>query len=258
MRQYSVQIISILSIFSFVLLLFGFGWSIQNHLFGTGSSAIPKAEATAPEQTEEGKTIVALGDSLTRGIGDAAGKGYIGYVADMLQDKSKEKINLFNLSVKGYRSEQLLYQVKQHEIQRQIQGADAIVMTIGGNDLFQRGQTLLELDLQNIVQLREEYLGNLQQIIMEISARNQEATIYFIGLYNPFIDLSDAARTTKAVRQWNYQTSELLDQYPQVVFVPTFDLFQMKVNDYLFSDQFHPNTAGYQLIAERVVSLITW
>jgi lysophospholipase L1-like esterase len=35
-------------------------------------------------------------------------------------------------------------------------------------------------------------------------------------------------------------------------------LFQLKVDDYLYTDKFHPNAKGYKLIAERVASLITW
>ncbi len=51
---------------------------------------------------------------------------------------------------------------------------------------------------------------------------------------------------------------ELSANYKQTVFVPTFDLFQLKVDDYLYTDKFHPNAKGYKLIAERVASLITW
>ncbi|PLR89865.1 GDSL family lipase [Bacillus sp. T33-2] len=243
---------------SFLLLLFGFGWTIQNHFFGDPAEQAVRSEPAKQEKSRTGKTIVALGDSLTRGTGDADGKGYIGYLVDQLQEKSKEKITLHNLGVKGYRSEQLLSQVKESEIQRQIQQADAITITIGGNDLFQGGQTLVDLNNERISGLRQHYLLNLENIIAEVRAQNGEAMIFFVGLYNPFIDLNDAAMTTQAVRQWNFETSQLLDKHPQTVFVPTFDLFQLKVNDYLYSDKFHPNAEGYKLIAERVASLITW
>jgi lysophospholipase L1-like esterase len=43
-----------------------------------------------------------------------------------------------------------------------------------------------------------------------------------------------------------------------MVYVPTFDIFQLSVDDYLYTDRFHPNEAGYGLIADRVAPLITW
>ncbi|RXT08179.1 GDSL family lipase [Ammoniphilus sp. CFH 90114] len=249
--------ITVLSGLSFLLLLIGFGLTLQSHFFGTVAASVTKTEANSSEKAVEGRTLVALGDSLTRGTGDSNGKGYVGYLVDLLEEQSGEKVVLQNLGVKGYRSDQLLELVKQQEVKRQIQDADWIVMTIGGNDLFRGGRTLIDLDVDAIDKLREEYLVNFKQITNEIRSVNQDATIYYLGLYNPFINLDDSDITTKAVRQWNYETNEWLDQDKHSVFVPTFDLFQLQVDDFLFSDKFHPNTIGYQMMAERVAALIT-
>ena len=116
MRNKSVQYVLIFSALSFLLMLFGLGWTIQNQFFSKGDTAgvIEKVEPTAEEtKKEEGKVVVALGDSLTRGTGDDKGKGYIGYLVEELEEKSDEKITLHNFGVKGYRSEQLLNHVKQ-------------------------------------------------------------------------------------------------------------------------------------------------
>jgi lysophospholipase L1-like esterase len=258
MKAYTVKITFILSILSLTLFLVGFGWTLQTHFFSENTSNVVKKEIVQEESNNLNKTIVALGDSLTRGTGDVEGKGYIGYLVEQLQEKTKEKITLQNLGVKGYRSEQLLKQVQQIGVKEQIKNADIILITIGGNDLFQSGQTVMELNLENVDMLRKQYLLNLEKIIKELRSTHTKANIFFVGLYNPFIDFKDAAIMTKAVRQWNYETSEMLDKHPQTVFVPTFDLFQLKVNDYLYTDKFHPNTKGYKLIAERVASLITW
>lgn len=258
MRKYLVQIITLISTVIFILALAGLGWTIQYHFFDHHSNGAEKTVTKEEKVKNTGKTIVALGDSLTRGTGDESGKGYIGYLVDELQDKSREKITLYNLGVKGYQSKQLLKQVKQKGVQREIRLADDILISIGGNDLFQGGQALKDLSLEKVINQSHVYLQNLQSTIKEIRSHNQKATIYVIGLYNPFIDLENSKLTTKIVRQWNYATSELLDKERNVVFVPTFDLFQLKVNDYLYSDKFHPNTKGYKLIAERVASLITW
>lgn len=260
MRKHSVKWALILSVFSFLIMLIGLGWTIQNQFFSRdgASNVIKKVEPAEVKSTKKGKVVVALGDSLTRGTGDESGKGYIGYLVDELEEKSKEKISIHNYGVKGYRSAQLLNQVKQAEIQRQIKNADYILITIGGNDLFQSGQTFMNLDAKKIAQLRQGYIKNLEAVLKELRSINKEAVIFQIGLYNPFIDLNDAEATTKIVREWNFETSKLLDMDQKTIFVPTFDLFQISVNDYLYTDKFHPNAEGYRLIAERVASLISW
>ncbi|MEH7443595.1 SGNH/GDSL hydrolase family protein [Bacillus sp. JJ1122] len=260
MRKHSVKWALILSVLSFLIMLIGLGWTIQNQFFSReeASNVIKKVEPAEAKSTKKGKVVVALGDSLTRGTGDESGKGYIGYLVDELEEKSKEKITIHNYGVKGYRSAQLLNQVKQAEIQRQIKNADYILITIGGNDLFQSGQTFMNLDAKKIAQLRQGYIKNLEAVLKELRSINKEAVIFQIGLYNPFIDLNDAEATTKIVREWNFETSKLLDMDQKTIFVPTFDLFQISVNDYLYTDKFHPNAEGYRLIAERVASLISW
>lgn len=260
MRKHSVQWVLIVSALSFLLMLVGLGWTFQNQFFKGEASGVTETTEQQPatEEKKEGKVVVALGDSLTRGTGDASGKGYIGYLVDELEEKSKEKITLFNYGVKGYRSNQLLEQVKQDEIKRQIKNADYILITIGGNDLFQSGQTYMNLDPKQVLQLRQSYLKNLEAVLKELRTVNPEAMIFQVGLYNPFIDLNDAQVTTKIVREWNFETSKLLDQDKKAILVPTFDLFQISVNDYLYTDKFHPNAEGYKLIAERIASLISW
>lgn len=258
MRKYIVQIITLISGLIFILFLAGLGWTIQYHFSANDTKHTEKAAVKEDIVKPMGKTIVALGDSLTRGTGDESGKGYIGYLVEQLQEKSDEKITLYNLGVKGYRSGQLLNQVQQKSVQRELKQANQILITIGGNDLFQGGQALMDLNYNNVEKQRKDYLHNLELTIKEIRSSNQEATIFLVGLYNPFINLEYSKVTTQIVRQWNFETSQLLDEHKGTVFVPTFDLFQLKVDDYLYSDKFHPNAKGYQLIAERVASLITW
>jgi lysophospholipase L1-like esterase len=60
------------------------------------------------------------------------------------------------------------------------------------------------------------------------------------------------------VREWNFASAETAANYQKTVVVPTFDLFELNVNDYLYSDQFHPNSQGYKLIGERLATLITF
>jgi len=137
-------------------------------------------------------------------------------------------------------------------------GADTILITIGGNDLFRGGQTLMDYNPDSIGKIQSEFVRNLASIFTDIREANGKATIFFLGLYNPFIELEDGSETSKVVREWNRQSEETSAGYANIVFVPTFDIFQLQVNEYLYTDRFHPNKEGYRLISERVAPLIKW
>nr|WP_251551888.1 SGNH/GDSL hydrolase family protein [Neobacillus muris] len=207
---------------------------------------------------KKGLTITAIGDSLTRGTGDETGKGYVGVLADELKERTNQPIQLTNLGINGQTSGQLREQVQQIEVGRQIQKADMVLVTIGGNDLFRGGEGLMDLETNTISEIEKKYIDNLNFIFQQIRKNNEDATVFFIGLYNPFIELDQGKEMSKIVRRWNYDSAEVSAAFPKVVFVPTFDIFELNVNDYLYTDKFHPNTKGYRLIAERVASLVTW
>lgn len=257
MRKKSVLFVGITSVLAFLICVVGLGMTLFDY-FDTNATAPAKAKTESKKIPDEEKVqIVALGDSLTRGTGDSEGKGYIGYLLSNLEKKTDQKLALSNLGIKGLTSSQLAAQLKEKEIQRQIQTADIILVTIGGNDLFRSGQGLVDLRPESLQPIETAYSQNLNSILSELRAGGANAKIFLIGLYNPFIELENAEQTSKIVRAWNYQSSEISALFPNTVFVPTFDLFQLNVNDYLYTDRFHPNTEGYKLIAERVASLIT-
>ncbi|MGP7818957.1 SGNH/GDSL hydrolase family protein [Niallia sp. 01092] len=238
--------------------MFGLGWTVIDYFTGSTNKEPVPAKSTIDNKEKNGVQLLALGDSLTRGTGDDAGKGYIGYLKEQLQAKTKETITLSNYGIKGLTSTQLADQVKQKEIQRQASNANILFLTIGGNDLFQGGQTLNNTNEDSIASFRKTYINNLQTTLTTLRSVNKEAPIYIVGLYNPFSDLDNHDTTSKVVRDWNTETAEICASYSAVIFVPTYDIFQQNVQSILYSDHFHPNTKGYQLMAERVASLITW
>ncbi|MGE8205908.1 GDSL-type esterase/lipase family protein [Heyndrickxia sp. NPDC080065] len=261
MKKHLITMISFVSIVSALFCLLGLGLVMKNQWIEAKSTNVPnqiQKKITPESKNNKQFHIAALGDSLTRGTGDPEGKGYIGYLMDDLKKKSSKKLMLTNSAIKGQTSKQLLSQLKHGEIQRQIENADLILLTIGGNDLFQGGQALFNLNLNFGKKLEKPYLENLKQIYATIRSFNNKATIFHIGLYNPFIDMEESKLTSEVVRQWNFDSANLASNYKKIVYVPTFDMFELNVNDYLFNDKFHPNAAGYKLIGERVASLITF
>ncbi len=255
MSKWRVQFITIFSGLLSLLCLAGFGWAVIDYSSKSDSNITVPSAQPIEKRTDE-FTLVALGDSLTRGTGDETGKGYVGTVAEELEKKFDQKINVQNLGIKGLVSDQLVEQIKEQEVRRQIGAADAILMTIGGNDLFQQGGTLFNLNQETISEIKTNYIMNVDEIFQEIRQINASAPLFIVGLYNPFIEVDENGEMNAIVRQWNYDTAEAMASYENSVFVPTFDLFQLSVNDYLYSDKFHPNSAGYRLMAERIAALI--
>lgn len=265
MRERAIQWLMMVSAVSCLVWMGGLVWTLQ-HYFSDAppapmQSAPAAAEAKSPEPVvnDDGSfRLLALGDSLTKGSGDPEGKGYVGYLLDHLKEKSEQEVVMENFGVNGQTSSQLALLLQERELQAQVKAADVIVISIGGNDLFRSGETLRHLDPVKIQEMEDIYLRELEGILEQLREENAAARIFLIGLYNPFIELQDTKTTSKIVRDWNYKAAEVAAQYPQTVMVPTFDLFQWKVQDVLASDLFHPNAAGYRLIGDRVASLITW
>ncbi|WP_230136457.1 GDSL-type esterase/lipase family protein, partial [Peribacillus frigoritolerans] len=144
MSKPKVLAITIASAFIGLFFLFCLGWAILDH-YGKGTSDKEVIEETAIKKNDfpDDFTVVAIGDSLTRGTGDETGKGYVGLVIEDLKSEYNRKPIIHNLGINGQVSKELVQQVRQPEVKRQIQAADVILVTIGGNDLFQKGRTLL-------------------------------------------------------------------------------------------------------------------
>lgn len=257
MNKTIIRTITIVSALFTLIWLIGLGWAMKEY-YAAKPDKLTVSKVVKKNADKKGLTVVALGDSLTRGTGDDTGKGYVGDVLDEIKKKSQKPVTLLNLGVNGQRSDQLRQQIQQKEVQRQIASADILLVTIGGNDLFRGGQGLVDYNTKNIAVTEKKYIDNLSIILQQIRQANDHANVFMVGLYNPFIELTAGKEMSKVVRRWNYDSAELTANYPKVVFVPTFDLFELKVNDYLYSDKFHPNTKGYRLIAERVAALLTW
>jgi lysophospholipase L1-like esterase len=262
-REKSIKWLMGVSAISCLVWLGGLAWSFQNYYNSSANASIVTAPAVVemiplPVGIDDKFRLLALGDSLTKGTGDPSGKGYVGYLLEHLKEKSKQEIILNNYGVNGQTSSQLAAELHQSQVSSDVKAADVIALSIGANDLFQSGETLGNLESANIQHIEDRFLLQLDTILKQLREENATARIFLIGLYNPFNDLQDAERTSQIVRDWNYQVSGIASRYSKIILVPTADLFQLNVQDYLASDLFHPNEAGYRLIGDRVASLITW
>ncbi|MHC2834381.1 lysophospholipase L1-like esterase [Bacillus sp. F9_6S_D1_P_5] len=254
MRSKVVKIILLITIASFCLFAYGFVSGVNDVLNPEASNLIKKTDVVAKEKKKTGTLqIVSLGDSLTRGVGDKEGIGYIGRMKEDLQKDYKQKVALTNLAVSGAKMPDLLKQMESSGAQYSIKQADVIVLTIGGNDLFPGWESLGKIDLETYRPDTETFQNEAKKIIEEIRKLNTDSPIFWLGLYNPFEDVEDLKGSSNIVVDWNASLEKLAVNDKNVYITPTFDLFQNRGKDLLYSDHFHPNEVGYTYMADRLV-----
>jgi lysophospholipase L1-like esterase len=250
-----------LSLFSFLLFLAGFFFALNPFLLRPDRTIAPSAgqEPAAPPTAlpNDGKLkVVTLGDSLTRGAGDANGLGYVGLVREALEKQRKTELILSNLAINGQQSSDLLAQLERPQIKRLVAEADLIMFTIGGNDLFRQSGGVYALDKEKLAAAMTSLTSNFSQILSRLREWNGNAPIIYTSLYNPFGDTEAAQDTTAPVLEWNGKAAEIASRFRGVIVVPTYDLFLQKEKAYLYTDHFHPNNAGYRRIAERIMQAL--
>ena len=199
--------------------------------------------------------VVAIGDSLTQGVGDETKNGgYVGILNNTFEENNID-INIENYGKRGNRTDQLLKRLEKEEIAESIQHADIVFITIGANDIMKivkNSFTNLHVELFNEEKL--EYLERLTAIFHKINEINPDTKIYLVGFYNPFEGyFGDIEELQMIVHDWNESSKSVTEEFENVNYIPTSDLFSHSNINLLSDDQFHPNTSGYKLMAKRIL-----
>ncbi|KAB7673026.1 SGNH/GDSL hydrolase family protein [Bacillus sp. B1-b2] len=201
-------------------------------------------------------SIVSVGDSLTQGVGDSTGRGgYVPYLKDLLENTSEISNAVFyNYGVRGNRSDQLLKKIKTEEVLNSFTTANSIIITIGGNDIMKVVRNnISNLQMDSFNKQLEEYKANLMEVLQIIREKNAEASIILVGVYNPFLKVfSDIREMNEIVDNWNQTSKDVLSQYQNTYFVSISDIFENPTQELLYTDYFHPNDQGYELIANEL------
>lgn len=243
---------------------------------------LPSAEPvmTKPSTSAKKKvvTYVAIGDSLTKGVGDSTNQGgFVPLLAQSLTNETGLEFKAINYGVSGNTSGQILSRMQEKkEIGKDLKQAQLLTITVGGNDLR---KAILEdtsnLDLDRFEKASKTYEKNLKQIIELARKDNPDLPVYVVGIYNPlYLNFPDLTELQTLVDQWNQRTEEILSAYQGVYFVPINDLLYKGIdgksgvteselgketvtNDALYDeDSFHPNNTGYEIMKEAVLEKI--
>jgi len=205
--------------------------------------------------------MVAIGDSLTEGIGDETDQaGYVGILEQTFNDhKQTRNFSIENYGKRGNRTDQLLKRLEQKEIQQAIKTSNIVLMTIGANDIMQVfKENITNLKLEPFREEKKQFERRLHQIFSTIKDYNEDTHIYLLGIYNPFAQyFQDIEELEMIVNEWNETSEATVKQYDRTTFIPIKDLFRDE-NVHLFADDnFHPNRRGYERMAYRILNYLT-
>lgn len=199
--------------------------------------------------------IVAIGDSITRGVGDETKKfGYVGILKEKL-NTINQIVTIDNHGVTGNRSDQLLDRLDKPEVIEDIKRSDTVFITIGANDILKIfKENFINLDLDQFSDEQDEYRKRITDILDRIKHINNDTSIYLIGFYNPFKTFfADIDEVDFIVDYWNNIGYEVTTQFDNVYYIPTKDLYNGPATTYLSEDNFHLNHNGYQKMASRIL-----
>ncbi|BCA85468.1 lipase/acylhydrolase [Enterococcus saigonensis] len=232
--------------------------------------------------------FVAIGDSLTEGIGDETKRGgFVPIVTNDMQERYRlTSVEVENYGVAGERSDQILKRIKKEKtILENIATADVLTLTVGGNDLMKVIQdNFFGLTTKTFKRPQEKYQKRITEIITLLQKENKQAPIYVFGIYNPFyLNFPEITDMQKIVDNWNLATEETVKTFKNVHFIPINDLLYRGLdnevgidstldsseeaelkstdssdlniidNNALYDqDKFHPNNLGYQLMANAL------
>ncbi|MEI4788803.1 SGNH/GDSL hydrolase family protein [Bacillus sp. FJAT-53060] len=227
-------------------------------------SACSAQEAGIKDQLEDSHhvkkhiTIVAVGDSLTEGIGDQNKKGYAGITRDKIEAMDGvQSVTLKNYAIKGSRTEDLLKRLKEKKVQDGLKEADYIFFTIGGNDLMHVvRQNVLNLTFAPFQKEKGPFEERFKTILAQLREHNDKAKIMYVSMYNPFkLSLSELREIDEVVKDWNAVAKKELKKDGNADMVNVADLFEEESDETLLADDdFHPNQKGYSLMANRLFS----
>ncbi|MYL48190.1 hypothetical protein GLV98_01785 [Halobacillus litoralis] len=205
-------------------------------------------QSSMSHQKEE--QIVALGDSLTYGVGDESGHGYVENLQQWFDKNHDGPVTVDNYAIPGQQSDGMLGQMNEATVLKSVENADYILFFIGMNDIIKsNGGDLSPLHKDKIAVGKKDYEKNVKTILNQIREKNPEAPILFLGLYNPYPDKPEIGQIIKG---WNATSQSIIEPYENVTFIPTNDLYEEKSSRY-FSDAVHLNEQGYEKLTMRII-----
>ncbi|HFI0695447.1 TPA: SGNH/GDSL hydrolase family protein [Streptococcus suis] len=234
------------------------------------SSRISKEELLVREKISF--HYLALGDSLTEGVGDVTGQGgFVPLLAQSLNNQYGYEVTYQNFGISGNTSNQILKRMKEDkDLKLALEEADLLTVTVGGNDLRKViVKNLTNLKVSTFDKPAKEYGKRLESIIKTGRQQNADLPIYILGIYNPlYLSFPELTEMQIVVDKWNQTTKQITEKYKDVYFVDINELLykglegemgvsqsnSTSANNLLYEDDhFHPNNTGYEIMKKALL-----
>ncbi|GGB47455.1 GDSL-type esterase/lipase family protein [Fictibacillus barbaricus] len=219
-------------------------------LFFTIFQVFDKTEGASDTDTIK---IVALGDSLTYGVGDPSKTGYIGIVRRNIQQQTGRNVIVNNFGISGQRSDQLLRQLDNGVVIKALKQADHIFVFIGTNDFrHAAGWNFRQLPQQPLLLGKEKLRNNLSKTLTVVRENNSFAPVYVLGLYNPYFGEEYDPAAPESIKSWNQVIIEASRESTLTKYISTYELYEDVEKEMYFADSLHPNRRGYNKLGNWV------
>jgi lysophospholipase L1-like esterase len=199
------------------------------------SATVNGGQAPPPVQRDG---IVVIGDSIAHGAGDETGRGLAG------------NLHATNLGINGARTSNVNALLRHASAQSIVRAANAIIVSIGGNDLYGDSVARLMTTIWPSHAI-DRTIDRVAAVVARIRRLNPTARICLLGLYNPYRTPALDLR----VAQWDARLIARFASDRGVQVIRIADLFVWR--DRLSRiDRFHPGAEGYACIAARISAIL--
>lgn len=197
--------------------------------------------------------VVAIGDSLAYGAGDETGEGITGRLEDELRSRGVRAVETVNHGVNGAQTADVLARLQQQRFRKSIAQADAVVLSIGANDLFRSPHSREEM-LRAPFAVAERILGRIESIVAQIHDINPDARVLVLGGYNPVPAHEWAPTINQYLVLWDAALAKRFEADTRVAVVKMADIVTpQRLSRY---DSFHPGSAAYRDAAKRIAEML--
>jgi len=201
--------------------------------------------AQPPRHTGGAMRIVVAGDSVAHGQGDESHTSFAAHLDRALTQIGVEHQTLVDVAISGSVTRDLA-RVLERPL---VRDADAIVISIGGNDLYGDSQRRLMSTIAP--RLMMDLVANRIESIVRRIEHESRARIVLLGVYDPYGN----PKLDEDVSLWSAKLYERFADDRRVQVITIADLFMTRRRISPI-DRFHPNADAYERIARRVAEAL--